>query len=504
MTLPPERMPVIAGIGELCARPSPDENGRSPLALLCEAAQRAGGDAGGGMLERIDSVDVVRTLSWPYRDLAHALAQKLALPAGHLANSPLGGDQPTTLLSAAAARIADGEHRVALIAGSEALYSVTQAARAGRRPDWTDAETGTPESPESRIRAIVHEEALRYAPMLPVQVYPLYENACRTAWGQSLAEGQAESGRLLAAMAAVASANPHAWAHDRLSAQAAVTSSQNNRPIAFPYTRLQVARFAVDQAAAVLLCSLAEARAAGIPEQRLVHVGSAAAAHEPRDFLQRSRYDQAPAMTRTLLGALEANSMSPADIDLHELYSCFPIVPKLARRALGLADGHPCTVTGGLPCFGGPGNNYMTHAVTAMTRALRRGDGRTGLLYGNGEYLTKHHAVVLSSQPLPTGPVQASLQAQVDAFYGAVPPLHFSWRGPCRLETWTVCHDGRGAVEYGLAVLRSPGGGRLLARVPAGDEATIRHLLDAPDVSGAVNGLAYDGENGLAYWRILQ
>ena len=83
--------------------------------------------------------------------------------------------------------------------------------------------------------------------------------------------------------------------------------------------------------------------------------------------------------------------------DAIELYSCFPCVPKMARRTLGLgADVQP-TVTGGLTFFGAPLNTYMTHAACAMVRKLRDG-AKLGLLYGQGGFVTKHHALVLSRQ----------------------------------------------------------------------------------------------------------
>ena len=83
--------------------------------------------------------------------------------------------------------------------------------------------------------------------------------------------------------------------------------------------------------------------------------------------------------------------------DAIELYSCFPCVPKMARRTLGLgADVQP-TVTGGLTFFGAPLNTYMTHAACAMVRRLR-GGARLGLLYGQGGFVTKHHALVVSPQ----------------------------------------------------------------------------------------------------------
>ena len=57
--------------------------------------------------------------------------------------------------------------------------------------------------------------------------------------------------------------------------------------------------------------------------------------------------------------------------DAIELYSCFPCVPKMARRTLGLGPDVQPTVTGGLTFFGAPLNTYMTHAACAMVRKMR-------------------------------------------------------------------------------------------------------------------------------------
>ena len=56
------------------------------------------------------------------------------------------------------------------------------------------------------------------------------------------------------------------------------------------------------------------------------------------------------------------------DIDFFDLYSCFPSVVQITRDMLGIAEADPreLTVTGGLPYFGGPGNNYSMHAIASM------------------------------------------------------------------------------------------------------------------------------------------
>src|SRR3569833_2329267 len=72
----------------------------------------------------------------------------------------------------------------------------------------------------------------------------------------------------------------------------------------------------------------------------------------------------------------------------------------MARRTLGLGPDVEPTVTGGLTFFGAPLNTYMTHAACAMVRRLR-GGARLGLLYGQGGFVTKHHALVVSRDRRP-------------------------------------------------------------------------------------------------------
>ncbi len=154
--------------------------------------------------------------------------------------------------------------------------------------------------------------------------------------------------------------------------------------------------------------------------------------------------------------------------DAIELYSCFPCVPKMARRTLGLgADVQP-TVTGGLTFFGAPLNTYMTHAACAMVRKLRNG-AKLGLLYGQGGFVTKHHALVLSRQ----APQRArwrrtpACRPRPTAHRGAVPDFVTEANGKGTVESFTVIYGRNGEVEHGVVMLRTADNARALARVPA-------------------------------------
>jgi acetyl-CoA C-acetyltransferase len=162
-----------------------------------------------------------------------------------------------------------------------------------------------------------------------------------------------------------------------------------------------------------------------------------------------------------------------------ELYSCFPCVPKMAARTLDLAQDAVPTVTGGLTFFGAPLNTYMTNAACAMTRHLRANRG-AGLLYGQGEFVTKHHAVVVSSQPPRTEAIlaPASVQREADSARGLIPPFSTDATGAGKIETFTVIYDRDGGVSHGAVIARLDTGERVLARVAAEAQDEIARLTD--------------------------
>ena len=296
--------------------------------------------------------------------------------------------------------------------------------------------------------------------------------------------------------------NSGAWIRKPVSPEEIVTPSADNRPIAFPYNKLMVANSSVNQGAGFILTSLAEARAAGVDESRLVYVGAGAAANEPNDVLARDRYDRSPSMAVSIESALSLNGVAASDIDLVELYSCFPCVPKMARRILDWPLDKPATVFGGLTFGGGPIGNYMSHAVVSMVLALRE-RGRTGLLFANGGICTTNHTILLRREPFAPETVLQSfdVQAAADARRGPAPPLDEDYAGPGKIETYTVFYERDGRPRFGTIVGRGPGGQRFLAKVPAADEAGIAFLIDGKVEPVGSMGEALAGDDGDRLWR---
>jgi acetyl-CoA C-acetyltransferase len=188
--------------------------------------------------------------------------------------------------------------------------------------------------------------------------------------------------------------------------------------------------------------------------------------------------------------------------DAIELYSCFPCVPKMARRTLGLGPDVQPTVTGGLTFFGAPLNTYMTHAACAMVRKLRSG-AKVGLLYGQGGFVTKHHALVLSRQASKTPLAQdTSVQAEADRQRGAVPAFVTEAKGKSSVESFTVIFGRNGEVEHGVVMLRTSDNARTLARVPAQDGQTLSHLMNMDRTPVGSLGEISTAADGVPEWRV--
>ncbi len=492
-----EHIPVIVGVGQFNDRPARDPEGMDPLGLMTAALRRADGDAGGGWLEHIQYLGVVGQVSFPdIKDIHVKLAGSLGIHPRFTDLTLPFGDCPVKLINDAANLIGSGEISIAAAAGAEALR--TAAARAAAR-----AASG---KKSSDLRGLVRQQSQslksKYGVETPTDIYPLYENGCRAAWGQTLGEAQAESAAIWSGMSKVAAANPDAWLHTPMAPDEILSESPGNRPIAFPYRKLMVANSAVNQGAAVIVASLAEARRRGVPDDRMVFVGAGAAAHEPDDIFVRDAYNDSPGMRVSIEKALTLNGLTAADLDCVELYSCFPCVTKMARRALGWPLEKPHSVYGGLTFGGGPIGNCMMHAAACMVERIRRGS-ETGLIFANGGYATHNHSIVLSRRPSKSNPFPQdySYQPEADRLRRPVPEFIQDYAGPGTLETYTVIYDRQGAPMFGTVIALTPEGKRFICRVPKEDREGIEFLTSGKTEPVGTRGTTYKGENDYIFWK---
>jgi acetyl-CoA C-acetyltransferase len=143
-------------------------------------------------------------------------------------------------------------------------------------------------------------------------------------------------------------------------------------------------------------------------------------------------------------------------------------------------DPRGLSVTGGLPYFGGPGNNYSLHAIAEIHARCRTEPGTFGLVGANGGVLSKYSVGVYATTPAPWGSGTGDARREVDGWPRHPVTEHAD--GEAVLETWTVTHGRKGRTGIVVGRLEATGE-RFLATTVIGDEQTLT-LLDAEQPVG--------------------
>jgi len=501
------RQPVLIGVGQITDLQTPPLSARAPLDLMRDAALAAARDAGlpATTLARLDSVAVVRSFAdsiprfrSPFGTPVHApwsLARRLqADQATDLHYGPVGGDTPQRLVARACQRIADGASELALVAGAEALRTELAARRAGIARDWHEDAPEAPLAParEAPLYSAAEEaHGMRSA----LAMYALIGQVVRAAAAQGPDAYRHASAVLMARFAAVAHDNPLAAQRRAWTAAELATPTDDNPYVASPYTKRLVASAYTDQSAAVLVASRRLADALGAPPQRRVYLAGAAHAHDTWLVSERAALHRAPALRAAADAALAQAGLDLSRIDFLDLYSCFPSAVQIACAELGLAADDPrsLTVTGGLPYFGGPGNNYVLHAIAETVQRVRRRPGSAGLVAANGGLMTKQAAGVYTQRP-PERPAPRELDPALRVDAPAALRLCERPAGAASIETWTVLHDRNGPVQGLLFGRLRATGERFLART-ASDAATLQRLQRGDALGRAGQVRQQDGCN---------
>jgi acetyl-CoA C-acetyltransferase len=315
-------------------------------------------------------------------------------------------------------------------------------------------------------------------------LYALAENARRARLGLTRDEYAAAMGDLFEPFTRVAAGNPYAAAPVERSAAELVKVTEANRLIADPYPRYLVAREKVNQGAAVLLMPVVTALRYGIPADRWVFLHGHADLRE-RDLLDRADLSVSPASVLAARHALELAGIGAAELATIDLYSCFPVPVFNICDGLQIAAGDPrgLTLTGGLPFFGGAGNNYSMHAIAETVQRARQEPGSFGFVGANGGYMSKYSAGVYSTKPAEWAPdSSAELQAEVDGW--DAPAQARAADGGAVIESFTVRRDRAGAAT-GIVIGRLEGSGeRFAARGEDGDREILDLLTTADQPIG--------------------
>ena len=279
----------------------------------------------------------------------------------------------------------------------------------------------------------------------------IFETALRAAAGRSIDDHNAHLGRLWSGFSKVAAGNPYAWIRKEMTPEEIITTGPRNRMIGLPYTKVMNSNNDVDQSAAIIMCSVATAERLGVSRDKWVFPVAGTDCHEHKYISERDTFAETPAVKLGGRMALELAETSIDEIDIVDLYSCFPSAVQLGAMSLGLGLDRQLTRTGGLAFAGGPWNNYVMHAVATVVTELRHRTNEKALVWGNGGYATKHAFGVYSTTPPTHGFRHAYPQAEIDVLpKRAVVDVGTS-AGPATIEAYTVMHDRDGNPERSIA-----------------------------------------------------
>src|SRR5882757_8666491 len=474
MTAAADNLPVIVGVGQLTSKVTEVGAAPSPLEMLETVAYHAAADAGLDSLRAVDTIGSLPIFYWDEPNPAAALAEHLKLDVRRRIMTGDGGEIGVVLLNWIAEQILDGRTGTALLVMSNNLKTVALGARSGVDVVWPGGGHAEPEFLHAESKKAVADDEEALGIVRPIQLYPIIENAIRAGRGQTIQEHRQYLGRLFAPFTEVAARNPHAWFPTAYSAEQLTTVTPDNRMICFPYPKRLNAVIDTDQAAALLVTSRGEARRLGIAEDKWVHWWGGADSEELAYYVSsRPNLDEAPGVADCHDSALRNAEVGVDEIAAFDFYSCFPAPVQIAMKVLGLSIDDPrgLTVTGGLPYAGGPGSGYTVQSLAAMAARLRTAPGDIGMVTGNGMYVSKHSATILSVVPPRASRPTSGLAADLPSARMRTEPLPITRQsGRGVLDSYTVEHDRTGAPVKGVVVGRYDDGSRFVAATPSDTE----------------------------------
>lgn len=488
MTSSPARSPVADDAPVLFAWRAIEQYEDDPsvaldaVNLMVRAVREAlPGEAGARVCAQIDWIATPEG-STRYPDPARLVATGLGAEGAHTIYAKIGVMQQT-LITKAIDAVSTGAARIALVCGGEAKRRdlrarVTNVAAPPTQQDESVEPDETWSPTQDLVLPCERATGLRDA----AGFYAIMESAWRARQGQDIATSRARLGDLYARFTEVAAENPHAHRRKALSSEEISAETTENPMLAFPYTKRMISAWTVDQAAALLFSTAGVARALGIPEDRWVFPAATAECNAMPALSSREDLTRSIVTKFMAEATASATGLQLTELDLYDIYSCFPIAVKSAAAGLGLADDRALTLTGGMPFAGGPLNNYVFQSTCRAAELLSRGSGATALVSCVSGLYTKQGFTVWSAAP-PERPYVALDVTDEALKHERLLPIAESPEGTARIVGYTVLFQP-GRPGRAIAVAELPDGSRWAAS--SQDPATIDRLTSDEGVGKAI------------------
>ena len=500
MTKISDNTPVIIGVGQFSERVGEaDYAALSYMDLAGKALATAIADSGasGDVAGAIDVLAAIRAfeMSRPDRkppfgaadNVPRAIASRVGADPKRAILTTTGGQTNQKLVGEFARDIAAGDADVAVVVGSEAISTVLALSAKGETPDWSEEIGGQCEDQGFGVDGLMEPQLFAHGATGAIPLYAIAENARRKKLGKSLDEYRRDIGALFAPFTRVAASNPHSAAPVERSAEELATITERNRIVAEPYTRMTVARDQVNQAAAIIIASAGKARELGVHEDKWVHIHAVSHATE-LELSERPDLSANPASLASVDMALARAGKGMADMAYLDFYSCFaiPVFNQLDHHGLSVDDPRGLTLTGGLPFFGGAGNNYSAHAICEAVERVRGDAGSYALVGANGGWMSKYATGIYSTDAADwSGTARfEEVPKATNAVKRSSAPF-----ASATVESYTINHTKKGADA--VFVGRNADGLRVSGNADLGDPATAE-LFESGDPFGAELSVVQD------------
>jgi acetyl-CoA C-acetyltransferase len=436
------RTPVLIGASAQTQKFPLALDALQPIELMLKAVY--GSVDNHDLLAQCDKIYVPQGM-WAYSDPGRYIARKIGAEQCQTVLAKFGILQQT-LIGDACRDISEGGLDCVLVVGGEAKFRQLRAQinQEDLSDDISD-DMGVPDellTPEDELWLSEESDA---GLGMPVGYYALIESTLRAKHGLTPLAHCEQLAKRYRKFSQVAAQNPQAWKSEELSEQTLLSRENKNEMLAYPYSKRYNSSWNVDQAGALVLCSVEKARALGVPESQWIFPLVSTESNYMVSVSQRQDLSRCTGAELSAKAALSYTETTVDDLDFVELYSCFPSAVETYADALGIPSSanaeRDLTITGGMPFAGGPVNNFMFQGLCRMVELMRKKPGSSGVISSVSGMLTKQAFGIWSTEP-PLKPFRfIDVSREAEELDPAL-DLDVHYQGLAVIRACTVLYEG--------------------------------------------------------------
>lgn len=471
-----DHTPVIIGVGFCQEKQDDAQASHEALELMVMAIQDAAGDAGRlDLLKELQSISVLKGM-WDYKNPGKWMADTLGSPQAKSILADVGNLQLSALFDLCTS-IQSGQQDMGVVVGGEAKYRDLRASITGQTVNHTQQGDETP-APDQYVGIpdpFATDAEASAGIFMPVELFSVIESSLRASQGLSLEAHRDKIASLYSEFSQIAAHNPRAWSRDAVSAEDIRNNEGKNAMLAFPYTKKFNSQWNVNQAAAILVCSVGKAKALGLDPARWVYPLSGAHNKHVVCLAQKKSLHRQPGTVLAGERAYAMAGITAKDVTLADLYSCFPSAIQSFAQDLNIHH-IPWSVTGCMAFAGGPYNHASIDSVVRVVDVIREraAQGRqVGIVSNLSGIFGKEGVALFSNLPNPKGFGFEDVTEQV-AKIDPPMPVNADYTGRAKIIGYTVVYV-KNVPSHAFVYCESSAGERTVAKTH--DHALLTRMI---------------------------